>query len=379
MPGLPWTLPETMLITPLIEAKAELTDGGLAPEPIVLSTRIRLARNLAGEAFPGWADSAQRVDVLERSMDKLSQLPAFKDGTFIQIADLTDLEKQVLVERHLVSRELIETEDGTGVFISPSQQLTVMINEEDHLRLQCVRSGFNFRKAWEEADATDSEIEDQLDYAFSDEYGYLTACPTNVGTGLRASAMLHLPGLVMCQHMEKVVRMVNQLGLAVRGSLGEGSEATGSIFQISNQQTLGESEDQIIKRLITILHAIIEQETNARGVLLENKSSMLMDKIGRAYGILTNGHLLSSQEAVNLLSLMRLAVDLGLFPKEKRAHIDRLSMEIQPGHVQCSANADIEPEFRDLIRATRIREQFASFPTPDFSKIQISPNPNQED
>ncbi|NDV61174.1 protein arginine kinase [Puniceicoccales bacterium CK1056] len=368
-----------MLITPLIEAKAELTDGGLAPEPIVLSTRIRLARNLSGEAFPGWGDSSQRVDILERCLDKLSRLPAFKDGTFLQISDLTELEKQVLVERHLVSRELIESEDATGVFIAPSQQLAVMINEEDHLRLQCMRSGFNFRKAWEEADATDSEMEDQLDYAFSDEYGYLTACPTNVGTGLRASAMLHLPGLVMCQHMEKVVRMVNQLGLAVRGSLGEGSEATGSIFQISNQQTLGESEDQIIKRLITILHAIIEQETNARGVLLENQSTMLMDKIGRAYGILRNGHLLSSQEAVNLLSLMRLAVDLGIFPEEKRAHIDRLSMEIQPGHVQCSANADIEPELRDQIRATRIREQFASFPTLDFSRIQISPNLNQED
>lgn len=367
-----------MLITPLIEAKAELTDGGLAPEPIVLSTRIRLARNLTGEAFPGWADASQRKDILDRCLDRLSQLPAFKDGTFLQISDLTDLEKQVLVERHLVSRELIESEEGTGVFITPSQQLAVMVNEEDHLRLQCMRSGFNFRKAWEEADATDTEMEDQLDYAFSDEYGYLTACPTNVGTGLRASAMLHLPGLVMCQHMEKVVRMVNQLGLAVRGSLGEGSEATGSIFQISNQQTLGESEEQIIKRLITILHAIIEQETNARGVLLEKQPTMLMDKIGRAYGILMNGHLLSSQEAVNLLSLMRLAVDLGIFPEKKRAHIDRLSMEIQPGHVQCSANADIEPEMRDQIRATRIREQFASFPTLDFSKIQFSPNPNQE-
>lgn len=367
-----------MLITPLIEAKAELTDGGLAPEPIVLSTRIRLARNLAGEAFPEWADASQRDSLLERCMDNLSRIPALKDGLFLQISDLTELEKLVLVERRLVSRELIEMEDGTGVFIAPSQQLAVMINEEDHLRIQCMRSGFNFRKAWEEADGVDTGIEDHLDYAFSDDYGYLTACPTNVGTGMRASAMLHLPGLVMRQHMEKVVRMVNQLGLAVRGSLGEGSEATGSIFQISNQQTLGESEEQIIKRLINILHAIIEQETNARGVLLEKQPGLVMDKIGRAYGILQNGHLLSSDEAVNLLSLMRLAVDLGMLPVEKRAHIDRLTMEVQPGHVQCSANADIEPELRDQMRATRIREQFASFPTLDFSRIQLMPNPNQE-
>lgn len=367
-----------MLITPLIETKAELTDGGLASEPIVLSTRIRLARNLATEAFPGWADATQRAGVLDRCLDNLSQLHAFKNGLFLQISDLTELEKQVLVERRLVSRELIESADGSGVYIAPSQQLAVMVNEEDHLRIQSMRSGFNFRKAWEEADGIDNEIEEHLDYAFSDDFGYLTACPTNVGTGLRASAMLHLPGLVMREHMDKVVRMVNQLGLAVRGSLGEGSEATGSIFQISNQQTLGESEEQIIRRLINILHAIIEQETNARGILLEKQPGFLLDKIGRAYGILRNGHLLSSQEAVNLLSFMRLAVDLGMLPGEKRAHIDRLTMEVQPGHVQCSANADIEPDRRDQLRATRIREQFASFPTLDFNRIQLKPNPKNK-
>jgi protein arginine kinase len=367
-----------MLITPLIEAKAELTDGGLAPEPIVLSTRIRLARNLAGEAFPGWADETQRDAVLERCLEQLSPLPPFKDGVFLQMSDLTSLEKQVVVERRLVSRELIEAAGSTGVLVSPSQGLAIMINEEDHLRIQGLHSGFNFRKTWDEVDALDSQIEDCLDYAFSDDYGYLTACPTNVGTGLRASAMLHLPGLVMRGHMEKVVRMVNQLGLAVRGSLGEGSEATGSIFQISNQQTLGESEEQILKRLINILHAIIEQENNARGVMLEKQPSVMLDKIGRAYGVLRNVHLLSSQEAVNLLSLMRLAVDIGMLPAEKRGQIDRLSMEVQPGHVQCTAQGDIEAEERDQLRAGRIREQFASFPSLDFSNIHWKPNPNLE-
>jgi protein arginine kinase len=368
-----------MLITPLIEAKAELTDGGLAPEPIVLSTRIRLARNLSGEAFPGWSDPTQRADILTRCHEALSPLAPFKDGVFLDLADLTPLEKQVVVERRLVSRELIEATDGTGVIISPSQGLAIMINEEDHLRIQGMHSGFNFRKTWDEVDAIDNQIEDCLDYAFSDDYGYLTACPTNVGTGLRASAMLHLPGLVMRGHMEKVVRMVNQLGLAVRGSLGEGSEATGSIFQISNQQTLGESEEQILKRLINILHAIIEQENNARGVMLEKQPGVILDKIGRAYGILRNGHLLSSQEAVNLLSLMRLAVDIGMLPDEKRAQIDRLTMEVQPGHVQCTIKADIEPEERDHMRAGRMREQFASFPALDFSNIHWKPNPNLKD
>ncbi|HSH09259.1 MAG TPA: protein arginine kinase, partial [Oceanipulchritudo sp.] len=341
-----------------------------------LSTRIRLARNFAGEAFPGWADSTQRASVLERCLEQLAPLPAFKEGVFLDIADLTDLERQVLVERRLVSRELIEATDGSAVLVAPSQNLAIMVNEEDHLRIQGLQSGFNLRKAWDEVDALDNQIEEHLDYAFSDTYGYLTACPTNVGTGMRASAMLHLPGLVMRGHMEKVVRMVSQLGMAVRGSSGEGSEATGSIFQISNQQTLGESEEQILKRLISILHAIIEQESNARGLLLEKQPSVILDKIGRAYGILRNGHLLSSQEAVNHLSLMRLAVDFSMWPAEKRAQIDRLAMEVQPGHVQCMANADIAPEERDELRATRLREQFASFPTLDLSTIQPMPNPN---
>jgi protein arginine kinase len=367
-----------MLITPLIEGKAELTDGGTAPEPIVLSTRIRLARNLDGESFPGWAESAQREKILQTCLDTLSPLPAFNKGYRFGIQDLEPIERQILLERRLVSRELAEQEDGAGVLVSTGQGLVLMVNEEDHLRMQSVRSGFNFRRAWEEIDFLDSSIEDHLDYAFSDEWGYLTACPTNLGTGMRASAMLHLPGLVMREHMEKVVRMVNQLGLAVRGSLGEGSEATGSIFQISNQQTLGESEEQIVKRLINILHAILEQEFNARAVLLEKQPQALLDKIGRAYGILQNGHLLSSEEAVNLLSLLRLAVDCRMLPQECRARIDRMAMEVQPGHVQCIAQRDIQPEERDAMRAEKMREQFASFPSLTFSNIEPEPNPEQK-
>lgn len=365
-----------MRITPLIEAKAELTDGGFPPEPIVLSTRIRLARNLHGESFPGWAEASQREHILQRCLDSLSRLDPLQTGLGLKMGELQSIEKQILLERRLASRELVEQDQGSGLLVAAAQGIAIMINEEDHLRLQCVRSGFRFRQAWEEINGLDSSIEGELDYAFSDELGYLTACPTNLGTGMRASAMLHLPGLVMRDYMDKVVRMVNQLGLAVRGSLGEGSEATGSIFQISNQQTLGESEEQIVKRLINILHAIIEQETNARAVLLEKQPQQLLDKIGRAYGILQNGHLLSSEEAMNLLSLMRFAVDMGMFPGECRARIDRMMMEIQPGHVQCITDRDIEPEQRDEIRAEKMREQFASFPALSFNRIE--PQPNRE-
>jgi protein arginine kinase len=364
-------------IDSLINTKAELTDGGLAPEPIVISTRIRLARNLDKGIFPGRSDAGSREVILSQCLDKLSQLDILQSGMGLRLSELEPIECQVLLERRLVSRELLESKVGTGAYISKDQSLSIMINEEDHLRLQCVRSGFNFKKAWAILNAVDSEMEDHLDFAFSHDFGYLTACPTNLGTGLRASAMLHLPGLVMQEYMEKVVRMVNQLGMAVRGNLGEGSEATGSFFQISNQQTLGESEETILKRLISILHAVIEQEENARAVLLENQPEQLLDKIGRAYGILANGHLLSSEEAVNLLSMLRLGVDLGFLPNDLRGQVDRMMMEAQPGHVQCAAGHDIEPAQRDTLRARRIREQFATFPALNL-KLPEKPNPESD-
>lgn len=355
-----------MSIQNLISAKAELTDGGLPAEPIVLSTRIRLARNLNAHWFPGRASTEQALGVYKDCVGALEKLEALKQSYILNIAQMENLSRQVLVERRLISRELTEAGEGAGVVISRNQHLSVMVNEEDHLRLQVVRSGFNFRKTWAEINAVDSELENHLDYAFSHDFGYLTACPTNLGTGMRASAMLHLPGLVMGEHMEKVVRMVNQLGLAVRGCFGEGSEATGSIFQISNQQTLGECEDAIINRLINILHAIIEQEYNARGVLLEQKTATVFDKIGRAYGVLTHAHMLSSEEAMAWLSLMRLAVDFGMLPDDSRCLIDRLMMETQPGHIQYAAQSEIEPEKRDVTRARIIREHLRALPDLNF-------------
>lgn len=356
-----------MLITPLIESKAELTSGGHPAEPIVLSTRIRLARNIVSSPFPGWAKTAQRLEMRDRLFGVLENVAPLDTGILINVTDLSSLERLVLVERHLISRELSEAEEGAGVAVSADQSLALMVNEEDHLRIQAVASGFNFKSTWESINQLDDHLETLLDYAFSSEIGYLTACPTNVGTGMRASAMLHLPGLVLQEHMEKVVRMVNQLGMAVRGFFGEGSEATGSIFQISNQQTLGESEENIIERLISILHAIIEQEENARMVILEQKQDKLFDKIGRAYGILQNGHLLSSEEAMNLLSLMRLAVDLGMLPEKYRTHVDRLFIESQPGHIQYTAQTEIEPGERDLQRACRMREEFAAVESLNFN------------
>lgn len=356
-----------MTIASLLSSPSELTDNASSKSAIVLMTRVRLARNLAGRSFPGWARESQRNEVLAVCREALLATAPMKRSANAAVSELTDLEKQMLVERHLISRELSGSAPGSGVVINKDQTVSVMINEEDHLRIQVLRAGFQLKKAWSVINALDSELEGRLDYAFSSQLGYLTACPTNLGTGLRASAMMHLPALVIAGQMEKVVRAVNQLGMVVRGLFGEGSDASGSIFQISNQTTLGESEEAIIKRLGSVLESIVEHELNARAKLLETDATKLFDKIGRAYGILQNSHQLTSTEAMNLLSLLRLGIDLLVFPEETRAVVDRLFIEAQPGHIQSTAKHDLESNKRDILRAERLRTEFAAFAKPNFT------------
>ncbi len=358
---------EPMTIASLIDTPSELTDSSSSKTAIVLMTRIRLARNLAGTPFPGWAKPAQREEILASCRAAVAATAPMRASLSLPITELGEQERQILVERHLISRELSGAKAGSGFVISRDQAYSVMINEEDHLRIQVLRSGFQLRKAWSAINELDSTLEEQLDYAFSSSLGYLTACPTNLGTGMRASAMMHLPALVISGQMEKVVRAVNQLGMVVRGLFGEGSDASGSIFQISNQTTLGEAEEGIIKRLGSVLNTIIEQEMNARGKLMESDAGKLFDKIGRAYGILQNSHLLSSGEAMNLLSLIRLGIDLGIYPEGSRAIVDRLFIEAQPGHLQHAQKGEFDPGQRDLLRAARLRTEFANFSHPDFS------------
>ncbi|MBS0662370.1 MAG: protein arginine kinase [Verrucomicrobia bacterium] len=363
-----------MTIASLIDSTSELTDSASSKTAIVLMTRIRLARNVADNPFPGWAKPAQREGILALCTEAVAATPPMKRSVAFGIDELSELEKQILVERHLISRELSGTKAGAGAVISKDQSVSVMINEEDHLRIQVLRSGFQLKKAWAAINDLDTELEDKLDYAFSPSLGYLTACPTNLGTAMRASAMMHLPALVIASQMEKVVRAVNQLGMVVRGLFGEGSDASGSIFQISNQTTLGESEEEIIKRLGSVLNSIVEHELNARQKLLEADPGKLFDKIGRAYGILQNGHLLSTTEAMNLLSLIRLGADLGVFPEAQRCTIDRLFIEAQPGHLQHVHRGEFEPGQRDLLRAARLRGEFANFAKPNFTLSTDGPN-----
>jgi protein arginine kinase len=324
---------------------------------IVMSSRVRLARNLREASFPGWAKKPERIKTLEAVRPAVEALPEMKDAFSESMDNLSTLDKQILVERHLISREHAAKSAGSGLVLNRDETLCVMINEEDHLRMQALRPGLQLRQAWTAIDQVDSQLEKKLEYAFNSDLGYLTACPTNLGTGVRVSAMLHLPGLVLAEQINPIIQSVNKLGLAVRGLYGEGTEALGNVFQVSNQMTLGESEGAIVERLEKVLAQIIEHEENARATLLEKKPKMVFNHIGRAYGILANAHSISSKETMNLLSLMRLGVDVGLFPGVDRSLVDELFILTQPAHLQKQHSEKLSAEERDLLRADMVRER----------------------
>jgi protein arginine kinase len=336
---------------------------------IVVSSRVRLARNLAGVPFPGWAKKAERTAVLERIVPRVEALPEMTDGYSLACQDLTALEKQVLVERHLISREHAAKGIGSAVVMNRRQSLSIMINEEDHLRMQAIRSGLQLKAAFRAVNKVDTELEAFLDFAFDAELGYLTACPSNVGTGMRVSAMLHVPALVVSEQIGQVIQAVNKIGLAVRGLYGEGTEALGNLFQISNQTTLGEKEEGIVDRLQKVILQVIEHEQNARQTLLQRRSNALLDSIGRSYGALRYAYSIGSKEALNLLSLAKLGCDLGFYPEAQRQAVDELFMETQPAHLQKGSQRKLAADERDALRATIIREKLGSCPEPDVAGV----------
>jgi protein arginine kinase len=363
-----------MKLQAIIANTGEWLRGEGPHHQIVVSSRVRLARNLRDRAFPGWAKKAERTAILELIKPDVEALPEMQEAFSELLQDLSALDKQVLVERHLISREHAAKSAGSAVVMNRKQTLSIMLNEEDHLRMQSIRSGLQLRQAFKLADKIDSALESKLDFAYDSKLGYLTACPTNVGTGMRASAMLHLPGLVLSELINQVIQAVNKIGLAVRGLYGEGTEAMGNLFQISNQTTLGEKEDEIIGRLSKVIETIIEKEHDAREVLIQKKPSTLWDQIGRAYGLLTYAHAMTSKEALNLLSIVKLGIDLGAFPEDKRLPIDELFITTQPAHLQKSTQQKLNAEERDHFRAQIIRDRLKSFPKPDMSKVAREPD-----
>ena len=331
---------------------------------IVITSRIRLARNIRGSDFPGWARKTARVAAHKEIRGAVDELKVMNKGFAHELSELEQLQKQVLVERHLISREQAARNEGASAVIDRRQRLSLMINEEDHLRMQSICSGFNLRKAYTLIGKVDKELEEKLTFAFDPKLGYLTACPTNLGTGMRASAMLHLPALVLSNQITQVLQAVSKIGLAVRGLFGEGTESLGHLFQISNQSTLGESEEEILHRLERVLKQVMDHEINAREKMLEERQGYLSDKVGRAFGLLKHAQIIDSKEAYNELSIVRLGASLGFFEKEVMAQCDAWLMDIQPAHLQLHAKRELDPEERDVMRAQILRERLHSLDSP---------------
>ncbi|EIT84087.1 ATP:guanido phosphotransferase [Fictibacillus macauensis ZFHKF-1] len=326
---------------------------------IVLSSRIRLARNLEQYTFPSVASEEDAKAVVHK-LEQTCGGQLYGDyGPFeiLYLNTLNPLEKRVLVEKHLISPNLAEESTYGAVLLNKEESVSIMINEEDHLRIQCLFPGLQLSEALTLASGLDDWIEEKVDYAFDEERGYLTSCPTNVGTGLRASVMMHLPALVITKQISRIIPAINQLGLVVRGIYGEGTEAQGNVFQISNQMTLGKSEEDIVEDLRGVVLQLIQQEKAARKGLQEALRIQLEDRIYRSYGVLEHSRIIQSKEASQCLSDVRLGIDLGFIEGISRSILNELMILTQPGFLQQYANERLTPEERDIRRATLIRER----------------------
>lgn len=344
------------LLKGMVEHSGEWLRGTGPKGDIVISSRIRLARNLAGISFPQWAHKPQRTEVLSRVQETVQTVPILKGSLLVKISDLTELDRLFLVERHLISREHATRGNEKAVAVSDREIISIMVNEEDHLRLQVLQSGFNLQEAWAILVQVDQALEEALHYAFLPDWGYLTACPTNVGTGMRASCMLHLPCLVMTKQINRVLHAITKLGLTARGLYGEGTEALGNFFQLSNQVSLGISEEEILDSLERLIAQVVDQEEAARNALINQSREALEDRIWRAYGTLKNAHLITSNETVDLLSLVRLGVDLKIIPTLDRGVLNRLFIQTQPAHLQKLEGRALNASERDARRAQLLRD-----------------------
>lgn len=324
---------------------------------IVMSTRIRLARNLAHNFFPNKAKKKELNTILSSVQEAINSIDFFKDSIFLRISELDNVEKQLLIERHLMSHEHASSPEGKALVVSKEEVLSIMINEEDHLRIQVMQSGFNFAEAWRIADQIDDELSHKLSFAYSIHWGYLTSCPTNTGTAMRGSVMMHLPALVMTKQINKVLNAISKLNFASRGFYGEGTQASGNFYQISNQVSMGASEKDVLQNIMGLIRQVIEQEEQARQALLLQNKPMLEDKIFRSFGILRNAHIISSQETVELLSMVRLGMDLDILKGIDRKSINELFIMIQPAHLQKIERKKLSAAERDTKRASLIREK----------------------
>ncbi|MFL2876308.1 MAG: protein arginine kinase [Pontiellaceae bacterium] len=343
---------KSITLDDLVQRHGSWLETGVDQGPVI-SSRVRLARNLDAYYFPSWAPENQKHAIWNQSHSLFSTID--RDYLCWEMGGTPGMDKDLLFERHLISQELATKDKDSGVFVSTDEMMSIMINEEDHIRIQALKPGLNVKEAWESASAIDDELEQTLTYAYNARLGYLTSCPSNVGTGLRASVMLHLPGLVLLEEMDSVINGISKIGLAVRGMWGEGTEAVGNIFQISNQITLGKVEEQIVNHLEQIVLELVDHELNARQRLMNEKQIIIKDHISRSFGLLSHAKLMASGEALNLLSTLRLGLDLSLINGINRQEMDQLFISTQPAHLQKIEGNELNPNERDIVRAEMLR------------------------
>lgn len=322
---------------------------------IVLSSRIRLARNLHEFNFPTLFTDEEANAVIDTVLERVNN--SEMELEFFKMDDINPLQKRVLVEKHLISPNLAENSMSGACLLSGNEEISIMLNEEDHIRIQCLFPGFQLTEALGAANEIDDWLEGHVNYAFDENFGYLTSCPTNAGTGIRASVMMHLPGLVITQQINRIVPAINQLGLVVRGIYGEGSEALGNIFQISNQITLGKSEEDIVEDLKSVVGQIIYKERLAREALAKTSNIHLEDRVFRSYGILSHSRIIETKEAANCLSDLKLGIDMGYIQNVSKTILNELMILTQPGFLQLYAGGPLSPHERDIRRAALIRER----------------------
>jgi len=346
-----------MLIDEYINKKSEWLKGTGPKSSIVISSRVRLARNFEGLPFFNKADASSRNRVLEMTRQHAAKNKYLKGSEFFLMKDISELDRQFLIERHLMSPEHMMLPEFKGIILDRNEIMSIMVNEEDHLRIQILQSGFNVMEAWRIVDEIDTEFSRSLNFAFSPRWGYLTACPTNTGTGLRGSVMLHLPALSITNQVGNVYQAISKLGLTLRGLYGEGTEASGNFFQISNQVTLGYSESDLLANMERIINKIIQREGSTRNMLISKDKEKITDRIWRAHGTLKNARIISSKETIALLSIIRLGVDLGIVKDIDMQSVNELFITTQPAHLQKREKKKLSSQQRDRKRAELIRDR----------------------
>ena len=358
-----------MHLDDLANTSGEWLKGSGPESDIVISSRIRLARNLANFPFISRTTDSDRTEIekiLHGRVDELQATGKVSSETlYVDVGELDDLDRRFLVERQLISREHAESQGARAVVIDQSERFSVMINEEDHLRIQVMQSGLNLAAAWQQINELDDLIEDRVTYAYSEFLGYLTACPTNVGTGVRVSVMLHLPALVITRQIEKVFKSLQKINLAVRGLYGEGSQATGDFYQISNQITLGLTEEELTKMVGDVVPMLIDYERQAREFLIRESHQTLHDRVSRAFGILRTAQTISSEETLHLLSSVRMGINLGLIGELEIPTVNKLFIHTQPAHLQKMSGLELDTSDRNVERATYLRQYLNTKPPPD--------------